>query len=75
MEMKAALKIPQIGFSKIMNDYLTQDGNLKDMVTAFPSMAAFGKQFDLVHFDNTKRKVLVESLKTQYHFAGMSCPG
>lgn len=74
MEIYDCFNIPQIGFSRLMKDYLQSEKSLKEFVTEFPEINAFDKQFDLVDFSIEKRQVLVNAIQKQYSNDGMKSP-
>ena len=74
MEMYDCINIPQIGFSRLMKDYLNKENKLADFITAFPSIEAFEQQFKLVSFNAAKRVQLVEALTEQYKNENLDVP-
>src|SRR5919199_2606988 len=53
-------------FSQLFLDYLDQTDSLTPFYSRFPTLAAFKEQLKDKNFDQSKRRILVESLERQY---------
>ena len=59
-------------FSKLVIDYLNEDGQLKPFISHFPSLENFEKQIAEKQNHKINRKVLVEVLKKQNSYLSLS---
>jgi len=67
-------EVPQKGFSKLLLDYTSHSSKLSSFISQFPTKDGFLSYLESFSFDNSKRKVLVDALITQYQNSGIPAP-
>jgi bacillithiol biosynthesis cysteine-adding enzyme BshC len=66
--------VAQPGFTQLIQDYVDQKPQLRPFITDFPTKDNVLKHLSTASFSPSKRNVLVEALKAQYHSAEMELP-
>ncbi|MCB9196413.1 MAG: hypothetical protein H6598_09325, partial [Flavobacteriales bacterium] len=61
MNVKSGMRVPKIGATKLLSDYLSGDATLESFITAFPSPENIVEQAREKSADNVDRKALVRS--------------
>lgn len=74
MNVKSGMRVPKIGATKLLSDYLSGDATLESFITAFPSPENIVEQAREKSADNVDRKALVRSIRTQYDRSGILVP-